>query len=344
MLFFKLFAFTLSLLPFLTAEGIWASEPPKDSPAATTVPVSASDDAAAVKKLMKELIQANKKTKWNESIYTDQGWHVHGTSVKGRPLIYFVCGENNPNTTLMLSSVHGDEVTPVYFGLRLVSWVKGEKDLCRDYRVVVAPLVNPDGYLAAKSTRTNARGVDLNRNFPTKDFDALALRIWKTKLKSEPRRYPGPSGGSEPETQFQEWLIDQFHPSKILTVHSPLNFYDYDGPDEDVDLKDIAAEYVRSCNDLHAAVRKASPNYNFLRFGFFPGSLGNYAGKERGIPTLTLELPTVDAKKAKSYFERLKQGTRLLVTYKIRGHVPASLEGTDSTPEEMGSDREKSAP
>src|SRR5580704_15172583 len=107
----------------------------------------AQEQPADVLKLMGELRAANKIRKWSETIYTDEGWKVHGTSVKGRPLIYFTCGEKNENTTLMLSSVHGDEITPVYFGLRLVSWLKGEPDLCREYRVIVAPLVNPDGYL-----------------------------------------------------------------------------------------------------------------------------------------------------------------------------------------------------
>ncbi|MDZ4676039.1 MAG: M14 family zinc carboxypeptidase [Oligoflexia bacterium] len=270
-----------------------------------------------VKKLMDELKASNKKTKWNESIYNPEGWRIGGKSVQGRPLIYFICGENNKNTTLMLSSVHGDEITPIYYGFRLVSWIKGEPDLCRDHRVIIAPLVNPDGYISEKPKRTNANGIDLNRNFPTKDFDSQAVKLWKTEQKSEARRNPGTTGGSEPETKFQQWLIDEFKPSKILTVHSPLNFYDYDGPEHD-GMKAFTKEYIKSCDELRGVVKKESENYNFSRYGYYPGSLGNYAGKERGIPTLTLELPTTDASKAKSYFERLKKGTHALVIYKVK--------------------------
>jgi protein MpaA len=295
---------------------------------AQNVPAPSSQtDSDDVKKLMAELKEANKKAKWNESIYNLDGWRVWGKSVKGRPLIYYVCGEHNKNTTLMISSVHGDEITPVYYGFRLVSWAKGEPDLCRDNRVVIAPLVNPDGYLADKIQRTNANGVDLNRNFPTKDFEAQAVKIWKTELKADPRRNPGSAGGSEPETKFQEWLIEEFKPSKILTVHSPLNFYDYDGPEHE-GMKAFTKEYVKSCNELRGVVKRASENYNFSRYGYFPGSLGNFAGKERGIPTLTLELPTVDAAKAKSYFERLKNGTHALVTYKIKGEADTAVSST----------------
>jgi protein MpaA len=208
----------------------------------------------------------------------------------------------------------------VYFGLRLVSFLKGDLDLCKKFHVIVAPLINPDGFLEKKPVRTNANGIDLNRNFPTGDFDKMAIKLWKENNKSHPRRFPGDKGGSESETQFQMWLIETFKPNKILTVHSPLNFFDYDGPEDD-EFKTFAKEYVNSCEELRTSVKNASINYNFLRYGFYPGSLGNYAGKERGIPTLTLELPTVDASKAKAYFERLKQGTRVLITYEIKGNA-----------------------
>jgi protein MpaA len=287
--------------------------------AATDSPDQDHDQARSIQKFMAELRGANKKSKWSETIYPDSGWRMHTTSVEGRPLIYFVCGERNQNTTLMFSAVHGDEVTPIYFGMRLVSWVKGEPDLCRDYRIVIAPLINPDGYLnKSGATRFNHNGVDLNRNFPTKDFNENAVKLWKAEAKSDKRRFPGSTGGSEPETKFQMWLIDEFKPSKILSVHSPLNFFDYDGPQSE-DVKNLTEEYIRSCDQLRTVIKKSSPDYNFLRYGFFPGSLGNYAGKEKSIPTLTLELPTTDAKKAKTYFERLKQGTRRLVMYKVTG-------------------------
>jgi murein peptide amidase A len=275
-----------------------------------------TDEAAQVAALMAELRKANKSRRWNETLYDQKDWKVRGHTAQGRPLIYFSCGENTKNTTLLLSSVHGDEITPIYFGLRLVMWIKGEPDLCRDHRIIVAPLVNPDGYLAKRPTRVNGRGVDLNRNFPTKDFDQLALAYWKKDRRSDPRHFPGDKGGSEPETQFQQWLIDEFRPAKILTVHSPLNFFDYDGPDSET-AHQFAAEYLRSCEELRREVKSSNPKYNFLRYGFYPGSLGNYAGRERGIPTLTLELPTVDAAQAKVYFELFKKGTRRLIVYQL---------------------------
>lgn len=295
----KIILFSLAL-----ASNLWASFGPNHD--------------ADIAKFMDELRAVNKKTKWNATIYDEKNWHVWGKSAGGRPLLYFTCGENNKNTTLILSTIHGDEITPVYFGLRSVMFVKGEPELCRDHRIVIAPIVNPDGYLVSPPTRVNKNGVDLNRNFATKDFDARANMLWAKNFKSDKRRNPGAKGGTEVETQFQQWLIDEFKPDKILSVHSPLNFFDYDGPSVE-DIKTIAEEYIRSCNRLRDTVKKASGNYRFLRYGFYPGSLGNYAGKERGIPTLTLELPTADARRAKVYFEQFKKGTKQLIMYRVQG-------------------------
>jgi hypothetical protein len=62
----------------------------------------------------------------------------------------------------------------------------------------------------------NSRGVDINRNFGTLDWNDHALRAWKIKFKSDPRRFPGNSAMSEPETVFQKQLIETFKPQKII--------------------------------------------------------------------------------------------------------------------------------
>ena len=65
----------------------------------------------------------------------------------------------------------------------------------------VAPLLNPDGLLAAKPQRVNARGVDLNRNFPTPGWQREAPRYWAKVTRSDPRRFPGKNPLSEPESR-----------------------------------------------------------------------------------------------------------------------------------------------
>jgi protein MpaA len=264
--------------------------------------------------LCSALDQAFQKRKWGKSSCSLAGdqtiWKVGGTSIKGRPLMYAVFGnENATNTTLILSMVHGDEITPLYLGFQIAAWAKENMTKNADAKLIIAPLVNPDGFMGYPKTRTNARGVDCNRNFETKDWYKDALKAWKNKFHSNKRRFPGHKPNSEPETLFQKMLIDQYNPKKIVSIHSPLNIIDYDGPDH-LKLHAFSNEYIQKCEELRKKVKASSS-------GFFPGSLGNYTGQELGIPTITLELPTARAEKAVEYWNQLKKGILTVVTYVV---------------------------
>jgi len=263
-----------------------------------------------------------RKFNWDLSFLTDKGWQSHGYTVQDYPMIYYTCGEpKSENVSLILSAVHGDEVTPLYFGFRLVEWLKARPHLCKNRFIVVAPVVNPDGFMRySRGTRSNYHKVDLNRNFDTPDWDKMALHLWRTKYK-ERRYYPGEKSASEPETHFQKWLIDEFHPAKILSVHAPLNILDYDGPQTEEAVV-FNKTYVAACEDLKSAVRNEANTLRFYAYGVFPGSLGNYAGKQRGIPTFTVELPTIKPDLAGKYFSDLEKGTELFITYELKEYQP----------------------
>ena len=137
--------------------------------------------------------------------------------------------------------------------------------------VAILPVANPDG-LAAR-TRTNARGVDLNRNFPASNFDG-------GYAAARPRNNPGPSAASEPETQALIRLIDRLNPRRICSIHSigqGRQQNNYDGPARPL------AELMSRFNHY-----PASPNIGYPT----PGSFGTWAGIDRGIPVITLELPS----------------------------------------------------
>ncbi len=261
----------------------------------------------------------SKKFHWDLSLFTDEGWSHKSHTVNGLPLIYWTCGDReSTNASLILSTVHGDEVTPVYFGFRLVEYLKARPELCKDKFVVVAPIVNPDGFLRYRNgTRSNYHKVDLNRNFDTPDWHKDALHLWKTKYAKRRRYYPGEKPASEPETKFQMWLIDEFKPVKIMSVHAPLNILDYDGPKTPEALK-LSQKYFDSIQHLRETVKKATPELKFFAFGNFPGSLGNYAGKQRGIPTITAELPTTKASLAPYYFGMIEKGTRIFIEQEVK--------------------------
>lgn len=273
---------------------------------------ASADTEALLKTFCSEVRVELRRLKWKTEPCEGIDWKFAEKSVKGRPLIYAVFGvpdEQARNRTLIFSTVHGDEITPVYLGFELARYFKENPISDSVTQVIVAPLVNPDSFLSSPRRRVNANGVDINRNFPTKDWEVEAIQKWKKKFKSDPRRNPGKSAGSEIETRFQKDMVLRMKPEKILSIHAPLNFMDYDGPNY-MSLNRFSTEYVRECLKLRQNLKATSQ-------GFFPGSLGNFAGQEMGIPTLTLELPSADPARAKSYWEQFRKGIETMVQYKV---------------------------
>lgn len=249
--------------------------------------------------------------KWDDMSFSDLPWESHRKSVGGHPLIFVRLGEGSRNCVLFLGGVHGDEAPSVYLTFMLARYLRDNPDLIRGKCVVVAPLVNPDGFLAQPMKRVNSHGVDLNRNFPTKNWRREAHKYWRIKARSNPRYYPGERSASEPETLFQMALINRFKPNKILSVHAPLNFFDYDGPSTDLDSFE---------KWLLQLAREA--NHPLKKFGYYPGSLGNYAGNERGIFTVTLELPSSNPEEAKNYFHRFQKVFMKFIDLPVWGVPP----------------------
>jgi hypothetical protein len=151
----------------------------------------------------------------------------------------------------------------------------------------INPLMNPDGALQKKHSRTNANGVDLNRNFDTPDSQyGAALEYWKKKTHENERRYPGPYPLSEPETNWLYQEIRDFQPDVVVAVHAPYSLVDYDAPDR--------KNAPRKIGYLHKNL-----------MGTYPGSLGNYAGIYLGVPVVTLELPHAGIMPTKSQISHL---------------------------------------
>lgn len=169
---------------------------------------------------------------------------------------------------LVIGGIHGDELTSVSIVFRWLEWVGEETGKKYHWRMI--PLANPDGLYLRPPTRANGRGVDLNRNFPTPDWDSDAHKYWIERTKRDPRRYPGEAAGSELETQWLEKQLREFKPDVVISIHAPYNLLDYDGP---------APQPLR--------FGRLALN----RLGVYPGSLGNYGGHHKNVPVVTIELP-----------------------------------------------------
>ncbi len=253
---------------------------------------------------------------WKEAPCDGVNWRADVRTANGHPLIYQVFGEGK-ETSMVLSAVHPDEMTPVPMGFRFAKYLAANPGvLDKEKRIIVAPLINPDGFLRNLPSRTNSNGVDTNRNFFTTDWYDLSRELWSSKKKRDPRYFPGYFPNTEIETFFQMQLIDFYRPDKILSIHAPLGFLDYDGPG-DQKFRTLS-ESERQAKQLPHAISEKSKNYRVVDYSFYPGSLGNYAGNERSIPTVTLELETTDARRVDAYWEQFLPGLLLLIDYPFK--------------------------
>ena len=187
---------------------------------------------------------------------------VLGTSVKGQPIALYVFGDG-PDVTFVFAAIHGDETSAAYVGGRLLEELQSTS--IREGRTVaLLPVANPDG--VAAGTRTNANGVDCNRNFPASN--------WRRRVTA--RVSNGSAPASEPETRAVMEAFERLRPARIISIHCGLRCNNFDGPAEG--LARVLASY-------HGYPVQASVGYAT------PGSFGSWAGVDRGIPVVTLELP-----------------------------------------------------
>jgi hypothetical protein len=139
-----------------------------------------------------------------------------GKSVRGRAIGAVRLGDAAaPRKVLVIGSIHGNETAGMAIARRLerVPPPPGaELWVVRD--------INPDG--SARRTRQNARGVDLNRNFP---------RRWRSIGGRGHPKYSGQGPLSEPETRIARKLIRRLHPAVTIWFHQPLALVDRSGGD-----------------------------------------------------------------------------------------------------------------
>jgi protein MpaA len=186
---------------------------------------------------------------------------VLGLSTEGRPITGGTWGPEDEAPLLVVGGVHGDEPSSV---LAVVDLVAGFAASPPALPLVVVPALNPDGIAVLR--KNSARDVDLNRNFPARNFSR----------QHAPGYDPGPAPLSEPETALLATLIERRRPAGIVAVHAPFACVNFDGP---------AAAWAEQVARATGWPARADIGYPT------PGSLGSWAGLDLGLPVLTLELP-----------------------------------------------------
>lgn len=192
---------------------------------------------------------------------TAAAWDVIGRSVQGRPLRLRRLG-TGPRKVLWIGGIHGNEPEGVVATNALPQAFEAS-GLTKAVTLLVLEDANPDG--RAARTRTNAHGVDLNRNFPAPNFDAHNPEYGGSPL-------------SQPESKALDDLIVAERPVLVIACHSWLgaSFVNYDGPTQTLAQRfsRLSGMALRPSNALGEAT---------------PGSLGSWLSQNLGTAVLTLE-------------------------------------------------------
>ncbi|HQR79343.1 MAG TPA: M14 family zinc carboxypeptidase [Actinomycetota bacterium] len=185
-----------------------------------------------------------------------------GRSQRGRGI--YAVRQGDPlsvNVLLALGQMHGSEPA----GLSVIDRVRRRvSPPDADYQLWTIRTMNPDG--AARGNRYNARGVDLNRNFP----GSWSGRHYRS----------GRVAASEPETRAMIRFLKRLRPTGVLSFHQPW--------DTTLSVCDPRSAYwVRRTADLIGLKPPAAPT----RCGnWFPGTLNRWTSRNTAGWFVTVEL------------------------------------------------------
>jgi murein peptide amidase A len=170
-----------------------------------------------------------------------------GHSARGRPILARVLGPASaPRKVLLVGCIHGNECAG-----RAILAALERRPLLAGVQLWLIGSINPDG--EAADTRQNARGVDLNRNFPYQ---------WQPGGGST--YYAGPRPASEPETRVAMRLIERLKPAVTIWYHQHEDLVDMPGGDRGVARRYAELAGLRAtCLPFLPGTATAWENHNF---------------------------------------------------------------------------------
>ena len=202
-----------------------------------------------------------------------------GESVQGRAINAHRFG-NGPHVVVFVGGMHGDERSSVHTLNHWMSQLEANPErIPEDRTIVVIPNSSPDGFAA--DIRNNANDVDLNRNFPTHD--------WQSGVTTSDGEHLPAGGGteplSEPESQVLADYVLGLKPDLVLTYHSIAG---YVIPNSSGDSDELARAYAQKSDLEYASHDQTDEIFPYDTSGAFEDWLHD----KHDIPALLIELWT----------------------------------------------------
>lgn len=248
-------------------------------------------------------IELKKGLKSVHGVVNNQAWQYrsrtichsigsYGVSQQGRSLMMYKFGSSGP-VTLYVGAIHGNESSSSTLLQAWVEELESNPDRLKSKQIVVVPTINPDGLAAG--LRTNSRGVNLNRNFPTSN--------WTKDIKDTDGNHKGGGGSrplSEPEASALARLTARLQPRLIASFHAVGSLT---SGDSGAISATYAATYASMVGYRDTTGQGASPfDYDVT------GSYEAWTYEKLGVPSTLVELSSYSYVDANAHFPALWAG------------------------------------
>lgn len=202
-----------------------------------------------------------------------------GSSVRGRPITAYRFG-NGPSLIVYMGAMHGSEANSKRIMDEWFQELNAYPDRIPAHRsVVIIPAINPDGI--AMGSRTNANGVDINRNFPANDWKSAVTMPGSTQQTNA----GGPAPLSEPESRAVATFVQQNHPRLVMSFHSKAAIVE---ANEAGDSVSVAANYAARSRYRAVPKSQSTPIFQYDT----TGAMEDWMRDRLGRSAIVVELST----------------------------------------------------
>lgn len=211
-------------------------------------------------------LRADAQTPPAPATQNESAWNILGRSLEDRVIEYRQFGEGR-RQVLVVGPLEGDETAGLDLVESLAEHLERFPRRTSGARVTLVRDPNPDGRL--RRTAGNARGVLLNRNFPTQGWRKLpAGNLWISGREPE----------SEPEVRALLDLVEDVRPDCVILLAATrrLPTVAYTGP-----AAALVREFAKSSGLRPGAINVAAEQ----------GSFAVFTGADRKLPTLVVYVP-----------------------------------------------------